>query len=96
MWSSLHVNSWPSKPLFYYNEAVEPSFRTLRKHIEACQTDLLNFDWNQSDIPAGISEFTECSERRLWRHTISSLNDKYVIHFDDISGDGIKRDQDMD
>ena len=47
------------------NEAVEPSFRTLRKYTDTGETDLLNFDWNQSAIPAGISGFTECSERRL-------------------------------
>ena len=42
------------------NEAVESSFRTLRKHTKTGETDLLNFDWNQSAIPAGISGFTEC------------------------------------
>ena len=40
------------------NEVVEPSFRTLRKCAEACQTDLLNFDWNQIIEMAGISGFT--------------------------------------
>ena len=40
------------------NEVVEPSFRTLRKCAEACQTDLLNFDWNQRIKVAGISGFT--------------------------------------
>ena len=34
--------------------------KTFRKHAEACPIDLMNFDWNQSAIPAGISVFTEC------------------------------------
>ena len=55
------------------NEAVVQSFRTLRKQSETGETDLLNFDWNQSAISAGIRGFTECPEGRLWRHTISSL-----------------------
>ena len=36
--------------------------KTFRKHTEACPIDLINFDWNQSAIPAGISGFTECSD----------------------------------
>ena len=47
------------------NEAVVQSFRTLRKQSETGETDLLNFDWNQSAILAGISGFTECPEGRL-------------------------------
>ena len=34
--------------------------KTFRKHTEACPIDFMNFDWNQSAIPAGINGFTEC------------------------------------
>ena len=34
--------------------------KTFRKHTEACRIDLMNFDWNQSAIPASINGFTEC------------------------------------
>ena len=39
---------------------VTDVIKTFRKHTEACPIDLMNFDWNQSAIPAGISGFTEC------------------------------------
>ena len=34
--------------------------KTFRKHTKACPIDLMNFDWNQNAIPAGISGFAEC------------------------------------
>ena len=39
---------------------VTDAVKTFRKHTEACPIDLMNFDWNQSAIPVGISGFTEC------------------------------------
>ena len=32
--------------------------KTLRKHIEGGEIDLLNFDWNLRIMPAGIHGFT--------------------------------------
>ena len=34
--------------------------KTLRKHIEGRRIDLLNFDWNQRIMLAGIHGFTQC------------------------------------
>ena len=42
--------------------------KTLRKHTEACRIDLMNFDWNQSAIPAGINGFTECFDGVVTSH----------------------------
>ena len=57
--------------------------KTFRKHTKACLIDLINFDWNQSAIPAGSSGFTECFDNACdvtrFSHSVEITRNDFLI-----------------